>query len=150
MILLPELQRTILAMLDRVNQPDLAHVVEALVRYADQEMIQVSYNNESRSVAEPVLEQDSRYRFRVRIKPHPVITTSRAELVFDLLHELGHCLDLEVLAVEDKHNNAKKWGREVRAWAWADQEFSRHPALAPYQELYLQYRASCLESYPEK
>ncbi|SNR88577.1 alkaline phosphatase family protein [Hymenobacter mucosus] len=145
-----DLARSIGSMLQRVDEPGLEHVVADLVRLADLERIAVAYNNEPWSYASPLIDDTDGYLFRIRIKPHPVNMESRAELVFDILHELGHCFDLEVLALEDKDNNAKKRGREVRAWAWADQEFSRHPALAPYQELYLKYRAICLNSYPEK
>lgn len=97
----------------------------------------------------PIDEPDNNYLFRIRIKPHPVETKSRAELVFDLLHEIGHCLYKDTLADADKNTNAKKRGREVRAWDWADQEFMKYPALAPYRALYLTYQAACLVTYPE-
>lgn len=149
MKLLSELERSIKSMQGRVDEPELAGVVEALVRSAHQNRITVGFNNEPRSFASPLTDDSAGYLFRIRIKPHPVETTSRAELVFDILHELGHCFDRDTLALADQYNREKLRGRELRAWAWADQEFSQHPALGPYRNLYLSYQATCLGTYIE-
>lgn len=69
------------------------------------------------------------------------------ELLFDVMHELGHCLDKIKLLKKDERNIELRRERELRAWQFADKEFESHPELRELSSDYADYKAKCLASY---
>lgn len=71
----------------------------------------------------------------------------RKVLLFDLLHEWGHFLDNDRLPIGNEQDPCLQLGREQRAWAFADQEFERHPELTADRPAYDAYKRYCLDTY---
>lgn len=69
-------------------------------------------------------------------------------LLFAIMHELGHFHDSETLPKGKENDPVLRRGREMRAWAWADQAFEKYPELAADRTFYDDYKAECLATYP--
>lgn len=58
----------------------------------------MSFWGENNSVAE---DRDGLYHIRIR---RQAASGNRKELLYDMMHELGHCLDPDKLGIENKGN----------------------------------------------
>lgn len=72
------------------------------------------------------------------------------ELVYDLMHELGHWLVPIKLGPGDEKDDALVLGRELRAWKLADTEFYAQPELDADRAEYEAYKRECLRSYEDE
>jgi len=76
------------------------------------------------------------------------ICINKKEIIYDILHELGHALDKEIVSNEElKNNSLKCQKREITAWLLADEEFLKISELQEYFEEYEEYKWLCLKSY---
>lgn len=141
MLLLPKLDRSIKEFQQTIHVPEYDAVIEKILRKADALGIQVSFWGEDYSMAE---DRDGVYYIRIRRK---AASGNRKELVYDMMHELGHCLDPIKLGIQNQHNHVLRLDREIRAWAMADQEFNSHPELQNDSASYVKYQNDCLVNY---
>lgn len=141
MLLLPKLDRSIKEFQQTIQVPEYDAVIEKTLRKADALGIPMSFWGEIYSMAE---DRDGGYHIRIRRK---AASGNRKKLVYDMMHELGHCLDPLKLGRENKGNAALVLAREERAWALADQEFCSHPALQADMASYREYQNYCLADY---
>lgn len=90
--------------------------------------------------------QTSEYGCYLCIKKKPQFGNT-AELIFDIMHELGHCLDDIKLQKKDEYNIELRREREIRAWHIADNKFESYPELKEIASNYAAYKDKCLASY---
>jgi hypothetical protein len=70
---------------------------------------------------------------------------NKREVIYELLHEMGHSFDDIKLDPSDRENSER--GREIRAWAFADQQFNAYPELRTYLPEYVEHKRKRLETY---
>ncbi|GAB3327448.1 hypothetical protein ACFQT0_28590 [Hymenobacter humi] len=141
MLPLLQLERNIGKFQQTIQVPEYDNVIDKLLRKAGNLNIGASFWNETYSKA-----QDTNGIYYLWIKSSAV-SGNRKELVYDMMHELGHCLDPLKLGKENKGNAALELAREERAWALADLEFNAHPELQVDRESYSKYQNDCLATY---
>jgi len=141
MLLLPKLDRRIKEFQQTIQVPEYNDAIEKTLRKADALGIPMSFWGENNSVAE---DRDGLYHIRIR---RQAASGNRKELLYDMMHELGHCLDPDKLEIENKGNAELELAREIRAWALADQQFRAHPELQGDMLTYTQYKNDCLAGY---
>jgi hypothetical protein len=141
MLPLPQLEQNIRKFQQVIQVPEYDAVIDKVLRKAGALNIGASFWDQTYSKA-----QDTNGIYYLWIKSDAT-SGNRKELVYDLMHELGHCLDPLKLGRENKGNAILELGREERAWALADQEFSSHPELQNDMASYKEYQAYCLADY---
>lgn len=76
------------------------------------------------------------------------ICSDRREMLFDILHEFGHAMDIDTYSQEEiKSNILKRQKREITAWLIADEEFIKISDFKADFNAYENYKWQCLESY---
>jgi hypothetical protein len=140
MALSADLETRIVEFQHAVGVPAYNPVIDRLLRKVADLRIQLNWWTGSESSKQQIL-----YGFGwIDIKT-VVPSGNYKELVFDLLHELGHYLDKEKLT--DPNDDALVQAREIRAWRLADEEFSRHPELTGDRANYEAYKRKLLGTY---
>lgn len=140
MALSADLETRIVEFQQAVGVPAYNPVIDRLLRKVAELRIQLNWWTGSESSKQQIL-----YGFGwIDIKTK-VPSGNYRELVFDLLHELGHYLDPEKLT--NPHDDALVQAREIRAWKLAGEEFAQHPELAADQADYQAYKRKLLASY---
>ena len=128
---------------DTVRAPEYNSVIENLMRKAYENNIQVYLWSQGYSSAK---DQEPDGICIVRIDNNPD-SGNMNEIIFNLMHELGHCYDPNKLPLADKNNIILRRGREVRAWQIADHEFNSHPELMAAAQEYTDFKGKCLATY---
>jgi hypothetical protein len=146
MLLLPKLDRSIKEFQHTIQVPEYDMVIDKLLRKASQLDIPMSFWGESYSMAEDCETEGCESKYRIRIR-RAAPSGNRKELVYDIMHEMGHCLDPLKLGLGNKGNAKLMLAREQRAWAVANEEFNLYPELQPDIAEYTEYKNSCLAEY---
>jgi hypothetical protein len=123
-----------------VQIPAYDDVLEALIRKAFEQNIRVG----AFEIEASRFEESRGGVLDLLIKKKPKFYSIR-EVIFDIMHELGHALDPIKLA-PDRSNERE---REERAWAFADQQFDSFPELQGDKVEYGAYKGACLATYPK-
>ncbi|MDO7874019.1 hypothetical protein Q5H93_04675 [Hymenobacter sp. ASUV-10] len=98
---------------DAVQNDKYDSVIEKLLRKIDVLKIGISFWQREFSKAD---DTNGIYYLWIKSK-----TENKKEIIFDIMHELGHCLDPIKIPLDDRYNEELRKGREVRAWRIADQ-----------------------------
>lgn len=136
--------QSIQAFKSAVADPSLDTVIEALLIKAYEKMSGVDLFSETSK-------RGSQFQ-EVPTSSGPVyyLNISRSapnkrEIIYELLHEMGHAFDEIKLDPADKENSEK--GRELRAWAFADQQLNASPELRTYLPEYIEHKRKRIETY---
>jgi hypothetical protein len=70
---------------------------------------------------------------------------NKREIIYELLHEMGHAFDAIELDPSDRENSER--GREIRAWKFADEQFNAYPELRGYLPEYVEHKRKRLDTY---
>ncbi|RZJ86477.1 MAG: hypothetical protein EOO60_13385 [Hymenobacter sp.] len=70
---------------------------------------------------------------------------NKREIIYELLHEMGHAFDEIKLDPSDRENSER--GRETRAWQFADEQFAMYPELRTYLPEYTEHKRKRLATY---
>ena len=147
MLLLPKLERTIKEFQQTIQVSEYNSVIERILRGADELAaerkmnLSFSFWDKEYSVVE---DTDGTYRIRINRK---AASGNRKELVYAMMHELGHWLDPQKLGLKNRENVKMKLDREMRAWSLADQQFDTHPELQVDLPTYTKYKNDCIATY---
>ncbi|TGD80817.1 hypothetical protein [Hymenobacter wooponensis] len=149
----PPIERRIAEFKDKIQVLQYNPVIEQLHYLGKGHQIELFWGEryqESRCLTTPI---KGGYSYGLRIKSIPV-TGDNKEIVFDILHEMGHAFDPQKLpqVFTDEERQTPEYqelvrGREIRAWQWADREFERHSELHLDRGYYRAYRNFCLCTY---
>jgi hypothetical protein len=123
-----------------VQIPAYDDVLETLIRKAFEQNIRVG----AFGIEASRFEESRGGVLDLLIKKKPKFYSIR-EVIFDIMHELGHALDPIKLAPDRSNERA----REERAWAFADQQFDSFPELQGDKVEYAAYKGACLATYPK-
>jgi len=149
MLLLPKLDRSIREFQQTIQVPEYDVVIDKLLRKAGELNIPMSFWGENYSMAEYCAAEDCESEYRILIR-RTASSGNRKELVYDMIHEMGHCLDPLKLGLVNKGDAKLMLAREQRAWAAADEEFDSYPELQPDIAEYTGYKNSCLAVYTRR
>jgi hypothetical protein len=125
-----------------VQLPTYENAIEKLIRQAFEENVRVGSFGIAYSRHETLTGQDGKPILEILIKNRPKWYSIR-EVVFDIMHELGHAMD-PIKLLPDRSNER---AREERAWAFANQQFASFPELQSDKEEYEAYKQACLATY---
>ena len=125
---------------DAIGTPEYNSAIEDLIRTAYDYKIQIILSVQP-SHARPENEIFSG-SYVVKILRLPKSGNSK-EILFDMMHEMGHCFDPNKL-LPDKSNEKE---RERRAWEFADEKIGSYPELATAMQEYTDFKNSHLETY---
>lgn len=123
--------------------PEYENALQTLIRQAFEQDIGISFWNRHYSKSDYTYTTGT---CQLWIKREPMLG-SRKEVVFDIMHEMGHCLDPIKLPLDDRYNVELRKGRELRAWAIADNTFGSFPELQVDVVVYTAYKEACLKDY---
>lgn len=70
---------------------------------------------------------------------------NKREIIYELLHEMGHAFDNIKFDLSDMRNSER--GREIRAWKFADAQFNVYPELRNYLPEYIDHKRKRLATY---
>lgn len=110
--------------------PGYECAIEELVKAVYQENIQIGFWREPRSKLDYQFDGAGKpYAFWITLKRTPLLE-SRKDVLYDLLHEMGHYWDDEDRPIPRERQPPKiQRKREERAWAYADVQFDSIPEL---------------------
>lgn len=131
-----------------VNLPAYDSILEALIRNSYAQNIGLSLYDKDWSTCSATTLPDGRRVFYLWIKKEPRFGSKR-EVLFDIIHESGHAhddVDRPLPGTRDRDPVAER-GRELRAWAYADEQFGAFPDLADARPEYEAYKRGCLATY---
>lgn len=143
---LPETEnRRVQEFKDAIQEQKLLGVVEKLVRKAFEKAKDVNlYKRKSTHQTVKVID-GSVYFLLINDSPE-----NKRVIIYDLIHEMGHLFDpiaLDSNIDSNSEHPASERSREIRAWAFADEEFKNHPELNDYTQEYTDHKRTCLLSY---
>lgn len=130
---------------DAVQDQKYFGVAEKLVRKAFEKAKDVNIH-EGKSAYEPRPVSTGHVHY---LKIDRVFENKR-RILYELMHEMGHLLDPILLDRNidwNSEHQASERSREIRAWAFADEEFGNHPELNDYVQEYTEHKRACLLSY---
>ena len=130
---------------DAIQEPEYLNVVEKLVRKAFEKAKDVNIYS-GKSAYEPIQTSGGVVRY---LKINKVFDNKR-RILYELMHEMGHLFDpipLDRNIDWNSEHPASERSREIRAWAFADEEFRNHPELNDYVQEYTEHKRACLLSY---
>lgn len=132
-----------------VNLPAYNSTLETLIRNSYAQNIGISLYNKEWSTCSDTTLADARHVFHLWIKRRPRFGSIR-EVIFDIMHESGHAHDdIDRPSPGDySRDPVVERGREMRAWAYADEQFDLFPELADARPEYEAYKRECLATYP--
>ncbi|TFZ62979.1 hypothetical protein E4631_23925 [Hymenobacter sp. UV11] len=135
---------------DTLETAEYDSVIESLLRKVYSRNMTISfYENRKDSVCETSTDEiDGSITCVLRIKKKPAFGNVK-EILFDIMHEMGHGLDENRLELKDKCNLEVRYARELRAWKIADKEFATHPELKADKLEYNRYKHECLKDYEQ-
>lgn len=127
-----------------VAEPSLDTVIEVLINKAYEKMRGISLwgvdsPNVSKVQSVPV---SNGYVYYLTISQS---APNKREIIYELLHEMGHAFDEIKLDLSDKENSEK--GRERRAWAFATEQVNTYPELRNYLPEYTEHKRKRLATY---
>jgi phage regulator Rha-like protein len=138
-----KLRRRIEEFIQTVAQPAYDSVIEKLIKKANTNQIEVAHYPGSET-SKARAEKHGGYIMFIKGKTP---SGNRKELIYDIMHEMGHCLDEIKLAKEDEQNKPLVMARELRAWQFADAEFAAHSEFRNDVLEYNNYKNQCILSY---
>jgi len=129
---------------DAVAEPSLDTVIEAIINKAYERMSGVSlWGVDSPKVSKVQSSPGTNgYIYYLTISQS---APNKREIIYELLHEMGHAFDEIKLDLSDKENSER--GRETRAWQFANEQFDTHPELRPYLPEYTEHKRKRLATY---
>lgn len=131
-----------------VNLPAYDITLETLIRNSYALNISLSLYDEKWSKCSDTTLPDATHVFHLWIKRKPLFGSIR-EVIFDIMHESGHAhddIDRPLPGIRDRDLKAER-GRELRAWAYADEQFDALQELADARPEYEAYKRECLKTY---
>jgi hypothetical protein len=130
---------------DSIQDQKYFDLVEKLVRKSFEKAKDVQiYDGKSAYEPWPVSNGYVHY-----LKINRVFDTKRS-ILYELMHEMGHLFDpisLDRNIDKNSEHPASERSREIRAWAFADEEFKKHSELNDYAQEYLDHKRKALSSY---
>jgi Zn-dependent peptidase ImmA (M78 family) len=138
------IEESVQAFKNAVAEPNLDTVIEAIINKAYEKMSGVYLFSEtslrgSQFQAVPTSSGPVYYLNISQSAPN------KREIIYELLHEMGHAFDEILLDLSDKENSER--GRETRAWQFADEQFVTYPELRPYLPEYTEHKRKRLATY---
>ena len=129
---------------DAVAEPSLDTVIEAIINKAYEIMSGVSLwgidsPKASKAQSSPCANGYTYYLTISQSAPN------KREILYELLHEMGHAFDEIKLDPSDRENSER--GREIRAWAFADEQVNIYPELRNYLPEYTEHKRKRLATY---
>ncbi|RZK45326.1 MAG: hypothetical protein EOO61_00235 [Hymenobacter sp.] len=133
---------------DTLETVEYDKVIEGLLRKVYSHNMTIAfYDNRKDSVCETTTDEiDGSITCILRIKKKPIFGNVK-EILFDIMHEMGHGLDEIKLSLEDRYNLEVRKARELRAWEIADKEFATYLELQADESEYNRYKNECLKKY---
>ena len=75
---------------------------------------------------------------------------NKRRILYELIHEMGHLFDpisLDRNIEWDSEHPSSERSREIRAWAFADEEFKKHSELQDFTQEYADHKKESLLTY---
>ena len=130
---------------EAVQDENYFDVVEKLIRKAFEKADDVNiYDRASMFEAVPVTDG---YVYFLKINK---VFENKRRIIYELMHEMGHLFDSisldRSLDPNSEHPKSER-SREIRAWAFADEEFKNSPELQDCIQEYNEHKQLSLLSY---
>jgi hypothetical protein len=122
-----------------INLPEYNEVIENIVKRIFDEGCDMMHYDQERSMHQVTI-HDCMILLSTKTK-------NKLDILWELIHELGHHLDMDRNIEEDSSKMSVLRKAEIRAWKQADKVFDECPEVQHLKNLYTNYKVRSLKSY---